>query len=138
MNKNNSTGGNREPKWKGVFAFLAWIATPAGLAALSPWYLPLLDISLFPDYFAPLPKVFGSTVFLISLLTAMGFHRRTSQERMRRFLLRWIITCVLTFVACFVATQVFSNHWLPDASWEILVHPVWLLVFATVFASMAF
>lgn len=137
MAKENNKSEKPDSKGKGIFTFLAWIAAPAIAGALSPWYLPLLAIDLFPDYFRPLPQVAGSSAFLIAIVVAGGFHRRTSQERMRKFLLRWIIALALCFVACFAATQIFSYHWQPDAIWEIIILPVWLSAFATIFVSMA-
>ena len=117
-----------------VVALLKWLVTV--VAALSPWFLPLLGLDLFPGYFG-FSSTCGTTIFLMGFACALGLCRRMSQTRMRKFLWGSIAVFFTCLVGCFVATQGFAFHWQLDASWEPLVYVVWFSAYLLVFMSVA-
>jgi hypothetical protein len=125
---------NKEPltKAKRIITFLALIAA----GDLSPWFLPLFGLNLFPEYFSPLPGVVGSIVFLLAFGVSLGLYRRTSRKRMQTFVLGSVVACVASIIGCFIMSQGFSHHWDLDAEWEPAVYALWLTVYGVVFVSL--
>src|SRR4030095_2235589 len=86
-----TTQSEPAPPGSGLVKFLAWLIGPAGLVIVAPWFMPILGLGLFPDYFDPLPKVGADLAFFVSFLVGMGWYRRVKYEDMKWRISR---TCV--------------------------------------------
>jgi hypothetical protein len=132
-----TTQSEPAPPGSGLVKFLAWLIGPAGLVIVAPWFMPILGLGLFPDYFDPLPKVGADLAFFVSFLVGMGWYRRVKYEDMKWSISRiWIPL----LVGCFVGTLAFrltiSVVWEPNASIEWVVLILWFLAFVGIFATL--
>jgi hypothetical protein len=113
-----------------------WFIGP-GVAALAPWFLPLMKADLIGEYQAKPANLCASLLAPAAFFVAAACYRRSSREKRRKHLLAiWLPVFVSTFIFCVWMSQTYGITW-QWPGWGPHLRAVWFVVFLLVFASFA-